>query len=348
MQTTLSIRKHVTFVIILLVSILLIGCSSEKIEMPFSYEKWDSMQYTEVKDSLKKLGFTNISLKEEGRHSEDSGEVGTVLGVYFDGEWEFKKGDKFNKETPIVISYLVDNKTKVPISSDDCVGHSCSEIEELFKNAGFTNISAYTTAGESKDNYKDNTVAYVAIGNQFTKYYYTQFSDSDEFCADEQITIYYNQPTTDTSESQQDNEDDSNEIIDPFHKGSDEIKSFNSISDEKITKAMILEEGYTYTEIQLSNMIWIISEVDGNPSYAFKFNKTTDNTTLCKEMANAFYVSISPNKSFEYIEKNLLPSWINGAIGNYTFDSGNNKEWTVELSENDSEKTIKIYIDPWK
>ena len=117
---------------------------------------------------------------------------GTVVGVYFNDEWEFAKGDKFEVDIPITIMYLVENEIPVPISSDACKQLSCGEVLQKFQKAGFEEIDAYTVEGEKTDDYEQKQVSYVTIGSS---HYYGVFSEGDKFNADDWVTVYYEEPT---------------------------------------------------------------------------------------------------------------------------------------------------------
>lgn len=137
------------------------------------------------------------------------------------------------------------------------------------------------------------------------------------------------------------------DVIDPLHKGSDEIKVFNSLGDKKIDKSMIVQETYTYTEVKLEKMTWKISEIDGNPRYDFCFDKNSNIEEIGSEMAYAVYASFYSEESFEHVKDELIPLWVNSDVGRYTFESENDKEWVLQIEEKDSDKSIALYIDPW-
>lgn len=198
MKKISNIRNIVImFFAINFLSFVLVGCSqANTIKVPFSHEELELKQYSEVEKKLKELGFTNISFDTSGLRKDVSKEysVGTVVGVYFNDEWEFAKGDKFEADIPITITYLVENEIPVPISSDACKKLSCDEVIQKFQKAGFEEIYAYTTDGEKTDDYEQKKVSYVTIGFSGSSHYYDVFSEGDKFNADDWVTVYYEEP----------------------------------------------------------------------------------------------------------------------------------------------------------
>lgn len=228
-----DIRNAVKMFFVIIFSFALIGCGQDKtIKMPFSHEDLELKQYSEVEKELKELGFTNISYDTSGIRKDVSSDysVGAVVGVYFDGEWEFKKGDKFETDVPITITYLVENEIPVPISSEKCKNLSCEEVIQKFQKAGFEEIDAYTTDGEEMDNYAEKMVSYVTIGFSGSSHYYDSFSKGDKFNADDWVTVYCT---------------DSTEEITQAETNPDEVKN-NAKSIDKETMVWVTETGEKY------------------------------------------------------------------------------------------------------
>lgn len=67
-----------------------------------------------------------------------------------------------------------------------------------------------------------------------------------------------------------------------------------------IDKSMVVQTTDIYTEIQLSSIKWIISELDGNPSYRFIYSCDEDIEDVSEEMAYAFYASLYPEETLRY------------------------------------------------
>lgn len=183
-------KLTITLSCILLI-LTITGCSrKEGIEMPFSNEELELKQYTEVKEQLKELGFSDISFKTFGMHSTEEYNVGDVVCVYIDGDDDFSKGDVFDSDIPIVISYFVDNSIEVPLSSVDIIGLDCKEAEKIFSKAGFEEIYLYTMDGEELTEFESKIVGLVSIGFMGSAHYTEKFTKGEKFCADDWVTIY--------------------------------------------------------------------------------------------------------------------------------------------------------------
>ena len=79
------------------------------IKMPHESEYYDGMDYMEVEQQLKDLGFTNIDLDEMPNNHYEDGEVFSVLK----GNHPFNEGDAIKKDEKITINYYVAEKPVV-------------------------------------------------------------------------------------------------------------------------------------------------------------------------------------------------------------------------------------------
>ena len=203
-QYALYLYKKAIFLLLILTMIIcLTGCyEGERTTLEYNHDDYIYKQYTEVEEMLRENGFENISFGTTGIRPdvEDHGEPGQVVGVYFDGEWEVEKYDRFDVDVPIVIHYLVENLTKVPLSSDDCYGRPYEEIVSAFEDAGFTEIHVQECKREYNSSVNENGVIAVCIYNSGLNYI-EEFTNEDEFNADTYISICYVVYTNDAQKS---------------------------------------------------------------------------------------------------------------------------------------------------
>lgn len=133
------------------------------------------------------------------------------------------------------------------------------------------------------------------------------------------------------------------EKVDFVKKGEEQITIFNTVCDDiTIDESMIIQTTDVYTEIQLPSIKWIISELDGNPSYRFIYSRDADLEDVNKEMAYAFYASLYPDETLRYWVDTGVAARINREDGRYNY--GN---WILEIEETSTERIIEYYMNPW-
>ncbi len=116
-----------------------------EIKIDIDKKYFDSKKYGDVVSKLEELGFTNISLKPLydiviGFTPEES-----IESVTIDGKDDYRKGDVFNKDVEVVVSYHLKesddpSRVKPPYSSYSAKGLNYEEVKKAFEEAGFTNI----------------------------------------------------------------------------------------------------------------------------------------------------------------------------------------------------------------
>ena len=100
------------------------------------------MQYDSVLDELELAGFTNISeVKIEDLSKESSMSDGTVESVLIDGKGEFHAGDKFAKDSSVVVTYHIIPRADIPISSGEIQDVKYTDLAVMFEDAGFHNVT---------------------------------------------------------------------------------------------------------------------------------------------------------------------------------------------------------------
>lgn len=99
------------------------------------------MQYDSVIDELELTGFTDISeVRIEDLSKESSMSDGTVESVLIDGKGEFHAGDKFAKESSVVVTYHIIPRVGIPISSGEIQDVKYTDLAAMFEDAGFPNV----------------------------------------------------------------------------------------------------------------------------------------------------------------------------------------------------------------
>ncbi|MBQ4584075.1 MAG: hypothetical protein IJA94_04235 [Bacilli bacterium] len=162
--------------------------------------------YKDVIKKLENLGFTNI--EEKPMYDIELGwtDEGEVESVKIDGKDNYKRGDIFNSDVKVVVSYHLNanddpSKNKAPYDSSSASGIKYEDVVKAFKDAGFTNVLAVESANYS--NKTEKTVSSItADGSSISidkvykpnvkieiKYYGNPKDyDSKE---DEKLSLYY-------------------------------------------------------------------------------------------------------------------------------------------------------------
>lgn len=162
-----------------------------------SYEYYLGKNYADVLAQFRSLGFTNISAVETKLDSDPMTgfETGYVSGIEIDGNFKYDSKTLFNPDIPIVIYYrawdddssVVTQETPAtepgqvlsPVSSEEYEGMHYEDVVALFKNAGFTNVSAveYPTIADPMVGYINGYVGGITINGSYSFDKVTPFSD---------------------------------------------------------------------------------------------------------------------------------------------------------------------------
>lgn len=158
----------------------------EKVTISFSDEDALNKSYDLVYNKLKQLGFTNIELSQSEMDYQNGEEFnGTVTSVSIGGKSEFSKGESFEKDIEIVISYVKDYRIKISKESEFFEGYDYEKVVSVFKNAGFTDIDAVSVETEYDESYNDGSVIRVEVdGDEY-------YDAGEAYFADTPIVIYY-------------------------------------------------------------------------------------------------------------------------------------------------------------
>ena len=184
-------KKGIKLFVLILVLIILvfIGYLEYGIIKPIGYssESLKGLNYTEVVQQLREVGFSNIETKEiPDLILERENEVNLVTEV------NLKWGNDFSKSTVYPSKYLITvvyHSLKLynpPMSSSSAIGMDYLKVKSKFENAGYINISSVVEYDLITGWIKSpGEVESVSInGNDF-------FTVSDEFRPDSEVVITY-------------------------------------------------------------------------------------------------------------------------------------------------------------
>lgn len=161
-----------------------------QVKMNVAASEYKFKNYTEAESALRALGFTNIKyniLYDIVFGWTDNGEVESVSIA---GKTDFTRGDVFQANSEIVITYHMPEANDpanitMQRKSDAYCGMNYLEAERLFRNMGFTNIVLDKVTTESTA-HTDGEVIFVEIGGW-------SFDVGDTFKPDKKVYIkYYN------------------------------------------------------------------------------------------------------------------------------------------------------------
>ena len=116
-----------------------LDAASIKIKVTVDSEYFKGLQYDDALDTLKALGFTNISVKITELPEDSDIANGTVESVRINS-LPFEKDSEFLSSDPVTVRYCM-RSIAISSSSADLIGKSYAETEALLKGAGFINIT---------------------------------------------------------------------------------------------------------------------------------------------------------------------------------------------------------------
>lgn len=186
---------------------------SNDIAVPSSAENYRSVHYETVVKELQNAGFTNIRTEAIydliiGFFTSD----GDVESVSIAGNSSFSQGQQFEQTAEVIITYHTwaddvpsttptspnppsnqtdstnHKKVTAPKSNVECEVLYYSEVVELFKNAGFTNITTIEVGIKDNEDFEAGSIVVVSVnGNEL-------FDSGEEFWSDTPVIIYYRVP----------------------------------------------------------------------------------------------------------------------------------------------------------
>lgn len=158
----------------------------EKVTISFSDKDALNKSYDLVYNKLKQLGFTNIELSQSEMDYQNQEEFnGAVTSVSIGGKSEFSKGESFEKDIEIVISYVKDYRIKISKESEFFEGYDYEKVVSVFKDAGFTDVDAFAVETEYDESYNNGSVISVEVdGDEY-------YEAGESYFSDTPIVIYY-------------------------------------------------------------------------------------------------------------------------------------------------------------
>lgn len=144
-----------------------------EIMMPQAASSYGNLNYLDVKKSLEDLGFSNISTEAFYDIYFGWTDTGAVESVTIDGNNSFNRGDVFNSDSNIIIAYHMpysDDPSRIKVEKDtsDFTGLNYLDVEQAFKDMGFSTIELEKVVTEDTL-YVEGSVVSVAInGSSFT------------------------------------------------------------------------------------------------------------------------------------------------------------------------------------
>ena len=116
--------------------------------------------YEDVVSILKNAGFSHIETSAE-TIEPDASTDGMCISITINGIEEFGASDKFNPEDSVVVYYGVGQRAKVPAVWTDLLERHYEEVEKMFVEAGFTNV----TSQAHEIDYNENSVFEGSVVN---------------------------------------------------------------------------------------------------------------------------------------------------------------------------------------
>lgn len=153
-----------------------------EVEVKSDKKEFVGKNYKDVIQKLKDLGFTNIIEKPKYEIKEYSlYDVGEVDSVKINNSDKFKKGNIYNSDVEVVISYYLKhtdnpNKIKAPYTSDEAKSKNYKDVVKNFEEAGFTNIitkEKYITEYSGNESYNVSSIkindSYIDLHTGYNK-----------------------------------------------------------------------------------------------------------------------------------------------------------------------------------
>ena len=159
-----------------------------EVAVPASASDYKYDNYQNVQKDLEDAGFTNIATEILYDIIWGWTEEGEVKSVSINGRTDYEKGEVFNQDAPIVITYHMPeeddpSRISMPDNSTSYVGKDYKDVEKAFKDLGFTNVVVESST-TSDASYADGEVYSVKAD-------YETFEKGNTYAPDDKITIRY-------------------------------------------------------------------------------------------------------------------------------------------------------------
>lgn len=185
-------KKILAVCFALVVAISLISCDSSKnstIRAPANADDLNGKNYEVVVTEFQNAGFTNVeTITIEDLPLTRTATDGIVEVISINDLDSFTTDDEFSPDAKVLITYHTVKKVSTPISSEHIQDKALSELNQLFVDAGFTDISMnelYDLDPDSVDSEYQNE---VSINGS------SVFTEGDNFPCDAKISIVCHYP----------------------------------------------------------------------------------------------------------------------------------------------------------
>ena len=147
--------------VLILVLVGVIKSREGKITVPFSSSYAIGCNYNDLQDELENAGFTNIKIIEDDSGWMDSNEV---LSISVDNESSFDKGEYYEPDVAVVITYSSNGRIDIAEYLKDWQTRPYSEVVDELKAAGFTNITTFPEDTSEKD--EDQLITKLVLNDE--------------------------------------------------------------------------------------------------------------------------------------------------------------------------------------
>lgn len=157
--------------------------------LPFGESDCVGQNQEDIVEQLEQEGFSNISAEPlaelDAEGLERKGEICTIT---IDGNEVFDKGAELDKTVAIKITYYEVKNVAAPIAAKDGEKKDTEELVNLFKEAGFVNVSVEI------ENDIDPEYSEEMLRNEITVAYDSSFEVTDTFPIDAEVKITSHRP----------------------------------------------------------------------------------------------------------------------------------------------------------
>lgn len=155
----------------------------DEVKAPDSALNFIYKDYKDVKDSLSSAGFTNISTNIQYDIIFGWTKEGEVAKVSIDGDSDFDKGNVFNKDAEVVITYHMNYSDDPTRKEEHTSSNNNSSSKEENSNSEESDELYYTTNTKSTVKKGNSGVyAYKKNGTSYSMYYIIDFDNKYVYC----------------------------------------------------------------------------------------------------------------------------------------------------------------------
>ena len=157
--------------------------------LPFDESECIGQNQEDIVKQLKQEGFSNISIESLAElGAEELERKGEICTITIDGNETFSKGAELDKTVAIKITYYEIKNVAAPIAAKDGEKKDTEELVNLFKEAGFVNVSV-EIENDIDPEYSEET-----LRNEISIAYDGSFDTTDSFPIDAEVRITSHRP----------------------------------------------------------------------------------------------------------------------------------------------------------